>query len=567
MQLPMNPQRQQQQTMGPPGPARPTAVLRASPGSAASAPNATPAQAHSSRAVQQTQHAWYQQQQAAPQMPSTQTIRQGWQPQLTTVPSSDCQTPMSTITEPPQMADQAAGLGAEPFKLGWDARGVGLTGSVASTTTLLMDHRGMVNERGGSFSVEEDTKLLKLESRVDEATSLASQVSEALQQFTQRVNDVLAELRAELPQIRQESVTGMVELQKSTDTMQGALSLHIHRIEALEQELGEEKEARRAAGNEQAQSLDDLKISFADECEARSDMEKQLSKHFHDQLSSEVDSVRDMMMREMRERMDGQKVLREEMQIQQQALMRSTHCLDEALIELRTEVPRLGQELVAQKGLSDKLTESHSSTSGRLEDLEAKSMQQFGDLRESARFAIKEQEERLDQKAVALAAEIADLRGRLDEHRTRADATNADVRAAREAAEALAREAADRRKAFDGLSSQLRASQDQNDKQASDFDSKVSTLEADLRTTTQLGLTDMEQSLRGWVEMQAMKRISSLEQALRKEMTDRTATTQQVLDKISKNAERWCTMQDKFDEIMVAMHRIPSDSGNTYPSR
>jgi len=562
MQLPMNPQRQQAMP-GPPGPARPTAVLRAAPGSSASAPTPQTAGAHSSRAVpQQQQHAWYQQQQQAAQqqLTSSQAIRQGWQPQLPAVPSSDVATPMSTITEPPQMADQAAGLGAEQFKMGWDtARG--RSASIASTTTLIGADRGAETQR----AMEEDTKFSRLESRVDEATTLASQVAEALQQFTQRVDDVLLELRTELPRIRQEGATQMVELQKVTDVLQGALTMHNHRIEALEQGLREEKDARRAAGNEQAQTIEALKISLAEECEARGDMEKQMRKEFHEQLSAEVDTVREMMMREMRERMDGQKVLREEMQIQQQALMRSTHCLDEALIELRTEVPRLSQELGVQKGHTDRIAETHLSTSARLEDLEAKSVQQLGELRESLRAGLKDLQERIEAKARASGSEIADLRGRLDEHRARADATNSDVRAAREAAEALAREAADRRRAFDGLSSQLRTSQDQNDQQTLDFETKVSALETDLRTTTQVGLTDLETSLRGWIETQAIKRIGSLEQALRKEMTDRTATTQQVLDKISKNAERWCTMQDKFDEILVAMHRAPSDPGNSFP--
>merc|ERR1712203_991040 len=73
------------------------------------------------------------------------------------------------------------------------------------------------------------------------------------------------------------------------------------------------------------------------------------------------------MMREVRERVDAQKTLRDEVQFQQQAITRISSRVDEVSMEMRAEVPRVSQDQAALRADLDRIVGMHSAFVSRLE--------------------------------------------------------------------------------------------------------------------------------------------------------------------------------------------------------
>merc|ERR1712136_468931 len=80
--------------------------------------------------------------------------------------------------------------------------------------------------------------------------------------------------------------------------------------------------------------------------------------------------LNDTVLREMRERMEGQRTLREEMQVQQQALMRLSPRIDEAFIELQAELPRISQDVRSQKSVAEQMAKSIADAAMRVDQCE-----------------------------------------------------------------------------------------------------------------------------------------------------------------------------------------------------
>jgi len=483
------------------------------------------------------------------------------------------------------------------------------------------------------------------------------------------------------------------------------------RTKMLEQGLAEDANTRK----DTARALEELGKDLAEESEARTDLEKALGKDLREYVSLELDRMRDTVMREMRERMDGQKVLREEVQLQQGSLMRLTSRVEESLVELRTEVPRLSQENLSQSADIAKTSELLASSIVRIDCLdkglvlEARTRKESEgslavELREYCAKGLKRADEQFEDLQHALAEE----RSRLTTSRVELEQVRVDLeqeRVERKSAlenstklwssaheenslkfadfetmvalwqdglqESLARltaelktseEQSDRRLCdgmetlrkqlqdlagktadqFGGLqkqcadsdttfrgaleeteqilreelvqsSGQARAAQDEQGQQLCSIDDTVAglletarkaaettsngflsarqdgrqyvdnsiepllvrlqaeqekssqqftsqekamvTLDVKLQSWTCEKTSELEMSLKSWVDSTAVTRINSLDGTVHKEMAERSSSNQQILDKITHNSERWCQLQSKFDEILLQVHK------------
>lgn len=474
-----------------------------------------------------------------------------------------------------------------------------------------------------------------------------------------------------------------------------------------------------------------LERSLEVEMEARSELERGLGKDLRDFVKSEMEHARDMVMREMRERMDGQKVLREEVQLQQQALASFTGRVDEAIIELRTELPRLGQESAAMKAEMEKLAAKHVACTERTERLEKRLIDesedrcsslknlskewrehlaheihsantQLAELRKQTdelssrtehsnlalakdfrehiasendrvmtqiaelkklhnelrlrndvaqnllskdlrdhmavelervtmqitelRRLLDEQGSRADEsqktlskdlrehwaleskdlrehllldreqkekevaelrrlnndlcsrmdtshstlskdlreyvalEAERMVAQVLELKRPLDELGVRTDATEAAVKAVHEHVEQLSHDIAGTCNSVNSLEDMFLKAQDQSCQQTRELIKKLNETDVDLRLCVASTVKEATTELRSWVDTTVINRVSSLDRGLRTEMGERSSAIQQVVSKVSHNAERWCQLQAKVDEFLAEIHRASKPS-------
>jgi hypothetical protein len=185
-------------------------------------------------------------------------------------------------------------------------------------------------------------------------------------------------------------------------------------------------------------SVEALDRSIVSEVEARLELERGFGKDLRDFVKSEMEHAREMMVREMRERLDGQKVVREEVQLQQQALSSFTGRVDEAIIELRTELPRLCQENAALKASLEEMSEKHASQAVRLEELEKVVASEHDERCITSKNLSMEFQEHLAHETQCTGSQIAELRRQVEELGSRADSSCASL--AREFREHMATE-------------------------------------------------------------------------------------------------------------------------------
>lgn len=473
-------------------------------------------------------------------------------------------------------------------------------------------------------------------------------------------------------------------------------------------------------------SVEALDRSIASEMDARLELERGFGKDLRDFVKSEMEHAREMMVREMRERLDGQKVVREEVQLQQQALSSFTGRVDEAIIELRTELPRLCQENAALKAALQDISEKHAPQVARLEGLERElalerdercatskhlSMEfqehlahvtqctgsQIGELRRQVeelgsradsscaslarefrehmatevdrvvsqladvrklhnelrlrsdvsqnllskdlrdymavevervtmlvtelRRLLDEQGARCDEAQKALSmdlrehlaleskelremvmldreqkekevvelrrlnaelgsrteashgafskdlreyvgleaermmAQIAEVKRPLDELGLRTDATEAAVKVVQEQAEQLSHGLTDSRSSISGLEHASREAHAQGTQQAHDLLTRLAEVDKAVRECIDMSVKDSSSELHRWIDAAIVGRVNSLDRGLRTEMSERSSAIQQVVAKVSHNAERWCQLQAKVDEFLVEIHK------------
>mmetsp|Transcript_87901 Transcript_87901/g.246906 ORF Transcript_87901/g.246906 Transcript_87901/m.246906 type:complete len:639 (-) Transcript_87901:110-2026(-) len=168
-----------------------------------------------------------------------------------------------------------------------------------------------------------------------------------------------------------------------------------------------------------AERTEALERGLAEVVEAQNDSERGLGKELRDLIKTEIEGAREMMMREMRERMDGQKVLREEAHLQQQALASFTSRVDEVMIELRTELPRLGQECVAIRSEMEQIASMHASHTEQMRALEMRSAASNQDLKTLVARFDAELREHVAQELKAPTNGLMEIRAHMDDLRVR----------------------------------------------------------------------------------------------------------------------------------------------------
>jgi archaellum component FlaC len=156
------------------------------------------------------------------------------------------------------------------------------------------------------------------------------------------------------------------ERAKKLSSMEETMTSFSSAFDGLRME-SEQLAARMAAAVSRLDCIDKV---VAEEVDNRIGGDKTLSKELGDQLSLEAQRLHDTVLREMRERMDGQRTLREEMQVQQQALMRLSPRIDEAFIELQAELPRISQDLRSQKSAAEQMSKTIADAATRVEQCE-----------------------------------------------------------------------------------------------------------------------------------------------------------------------------------------------------
>jgi len=417
------------------------------------------------------------------------------------------------------------------------------------------------------------------------ADALTARVDEALVRLSARLDEAVVELQMEVPRLKQENHSQRMGIENISNQQETFAT----RAEELEKDLAAETQSRR----DLEKALGALERRLSEEVEARHELEKALGLDLRELVGMELERMRESVMREMRERMDGQKVLREEVQLQQASLMRLTTRIDDSMVEVRTELPRLSQETASLKGELGKLFESHRTLEARVEGVERNVLEETEARQDGEERLLRDTSEYVRHETGRLDDRLLEFRQLAEEQRARMEGTYMDLKAAHECVEQLAREAGGTREAVDLMSVQLRAAQERSEQQAHDsYERLCSQLRAVQSQTNHVvaslerKMLDLDADLRSWVDSKtadfssdaaAVGRINSVDSALRKEMSAQTLTNQHLLNQITHNSERWCQLQSKFDELLVEVQNnvgngvsiasLSSSSSHLHPPR
>ncbi|CAK9047284.1 unnamed protein product [Durusdinium trenchii] len=410
---------------------------------------------------------------------------------------------------------------------------------------------------------------------------------------------------------------GGVNMQEALATME-VLAIRVN--ESLEQmpsrlaEATSEVRADTTALRAEIQAMkEDLTSQLGEGLSAERDQRQELLQEVHslghdlrDQLNQEVERLRDSVMREMRERMDGQKVLREEVQLQQGSLMRLTSRVEDSFVELRTEIPRLGQEQTAVRDDLQRLQEvvgmnGHAGLQARLDQCE-KMLKEQRELQMATESGFRQEMKEVTaakdfmelkkmvsdqnaglQKAAddglqttrMLEEQKEAIRSLQEQHVSGSAALKESIEQAdqifrqlleateskqREALEGLHRRLEEVRQCLESSNHEVQTTLGMQFKTEttdvkSQLQMKLEGVEQAVRQWTETRLSESESSSQAWVEASVVNRINALDKAVKKEMAERTSTNEQILGMITHNSERWCQLQAKFDEILVYIQK------------
>jgi len=105
------------------------------------------------------------------------------------------------------------------------------------------------------------------------------------------------------------------------------------------------------------------------------------------------------------------------------------------------------------------------------------------------------------------------------------------------------------------LENEAQEAKEQLQTQVSGLERALVELDDGLRGWADKRVGECESVIQHWVEATLSGRINAMDKSLKKEMTERASTHDQVLDMITHNSERWCQLQAKFDELLVQVQK------------
>lgn len=334
----------------------------------------------------------------------------------------------------------------------------------------------------------------------------ASEFQESLARLSSRVDTALADLQAELARLRgqgeRERAAGAEKLEVlelGVGTAKEESAACSIRVQVLERDLAELK----GVGAAQAEALE---RGLAREAEARAELERALGKDLREQIATDAERVHSAVMREMRERIDGQKSLRDEVQFQQQSMTRLTSRVDEVFVELRAELPRLRQEHACQRADVEKLQVQQSAIQARVEGAEQ------GIVEEAERRGRSERQLGEDLRKL-ITADMTHARTQTAELLQRLDELGAD-------ASAVGAKAAQVEEGLRQCGVELKSVREDATQEVADLRRRTAESEADVRGLLDTRLLESEAGLRIWVTSSVLARLAALEGAARPQVQE-----------------------------------------------
>jgi len=313
---------------------------------------------------------------------------------------------------------------------------------------------------------------------------------QSLTRLSTRLDELTMELRTEMPLLRQKQTSQKAEMDQLADLQ----TFCQQRVEGLEKGLAEEASARLVS-------------------------EKALSEGLAEKLASDLARIRAEAAHEMRERVDGQKVLRDEVQKHQQSHTRLTTRVEELTMELREELPRLSQELGTLKADIEAMTDVQSSHASRMLTVEREIAEETTARRKSEKALGEELRKENSAETSRLTAQLTKLR---DEMRTGSENLAANVGSL---TERLDRDSSYFDETFRRLGGKVAATQDDCVNRTGDLQvellRKIAGSEAEVRNHLDGKLLESEGELRKWVEASVLQRVNALENVVRPPPTER----------------------------------------------
>jgi chromosome segregation ATPase len=345
------------------------------------------------------------------------------------------------------------------------------------------------------------------------------QLQEGLARLTTRVDTQLETIHAEFRRLRGD-VADVMEA-RALDRAESARGGMVAELEQRALVAAEEHESFQESLRELKAYARGLEDSFgrrlAEEVDARGETNKALAETIREELNSEAERIRVAVTREMRERIDSQKVLRDETQFQQQALVRLQSRVDEAFMELRADLPRLGQEMAAHKAQVDKLTELQDSCLGRLEEHDRRSTEEVATRRSSERALEEALREHVAAEMGRVAAQVADVRQSSDQVRARVDNASASISSLQERLERTIKDAAvsaeniqDSCAALQRQSRQLQQVQDDLQQHVEVSQRRLAEADADVRSKLESKCNALDETLRKWMTSTLTSQLESI---------------------------------------------------------
>uniref|UniRef100_A0A7S4R678 Uncharacterized protein n=1 Tax=Alexandrium monilatum TaxID=311494 RepID=A0A7S4R678_9DINO len=350
-------------------------------------------------------------------------------------------------------------------------------GSLASSATVLLHQRSETPAdeppRRPTSPMEQSTSLA---ARLETLERTVAEVSATCKVQAAALERALAEQRVWCESRLESSEQSLAKAQGSCSgqDLEELRSACLQRAEFAEQSATQV----RASCVERMEALE---RTLVQEASARAELRKAVEKEAREQATQEAERVHAVVLREMRERTEGQKALRDEVQFQQQALVRLASRVDEALMEFRTEFPGLSQEHAGQKLEMGRLSNEQASCSARLDALE--------------RGLSREPSARRAPEQVADGVSKDDNPPRLVDMPTLSARTVQEWRLV-EVAE-LAREGLAAKEAVQRLEERLRASQEATSRQISQLGARVKESDLGLQRMVDARLAEAEAALRG----------------------------------------------------------------------
>lgn len=344
-------------------------------------------------------------------------------------------------------------------------------------------------------------------------------LEEGLARLTSRVDAALADLQADLARLREGAARDQASCTVRLDTLEQRLGAGEREHATCSSEVRSLERSLAAVRESCTAQAEAFERGLAREAEARSELEKALGKDMREQVAVESERVHATVMREMRERMDGQKLLRDEVQFQQQSLTRLTSRVDEAFVELREELPRLAQENASQKAEMDKMANLQASHLLRTEALEQSIAEEAGARCRSEKALSEDLRKLVTADTVRMRTQVAELQQQLEDLRAATDSSGVSIKSLQDRLDGVAQEV---RGGLQTSSTELEELREDTVQQATKLQRRLAESEAEVRSALDSKVLEAEVGLRSWVDSAIVPRVASLEGALRPKVAERS---------------------------------------------